>query len=501
MREYFIRTALILLALAVVITGCQQGQQQGSGSGTPPAESVESGIDAVVVNSTSGSAVAGSSVVVFQSGTEEEVANATTGDDGAFSLNLPPGNYDLLLKKEGYAGSKVINVRVVENKRTFVPIIQREATNPNWATTPPEVTLTGVKDGDVFDALFGYIPYRVTASAESPLDIDIIYAAVGKTPGARLLTGRRDIFVNTNDTGDQFIDPLNYAAAGDTTFQVVVYDTNGNRTQIYRYITITFPFVGNVDLLPPQLQVVLSYTLSKQIKFFSAAPQAAPEGTNLFVLISWRPTVNFDKYISDEDIPYGWHIYRSFDGENFERIATVPGYQFTYIDPSPLLTPGVKTYYRVTAFVGNQESEPSNILETTPLEPFFVRIDEPTDNATNVPTIPTFKWHPTATVSEYHYYAGALWDTLTGDMAWFTNPARLMLVNRTEWTWNEDGAYSGTPLETLQRGRTYEWNLIEAYALDDPLHPTAVSIASDGLGILFPYGVASTDHFTFTTQP
>ncbi|WP_287417954.1 hypothetical protein, partial [Oceanithermus sp.] len=123
------------------------------------------------------------------------------------------------------------------------------------------------------------------------------------------------------------------------------------------------------------------------------------------------------------------------------------------------------------------------------------------DGAVGAPVAPTFTWEASTTLSGYHYYAGAVWDTLTGENAWFASPASPMLVNRTSWTWNEDGAYTNTPLETLQRGRSYEWQLIEAYALDDPVHPTAVSIAADGLGLWFPFGVASTDHFTFTTAP
>jgi len=396
------------------------------------------------------------------------------------------------------AGSKVLNVRVAGDNWTSLPVIQRKAFNPSWPTDPPEVTLEKVEDGNVYDGSFGFIPYRVRVQPAAPLDTNLIYAALGKTPGAAFLTGQRAIFLGTNDTGDQLLDPLDYAAAGPTTFQVVVYDTNGNRTQLIRYVSISVPFIGGLDLVPPQLGNVLAVTVNRGLDFYSVAPQAAPPGGNLYVELSWIPKTDFSHY--PNNTPYGYHIYRSFDGENFERIATVDGATTFFRDPSPELAPGKETHYRVTAFVGDQESAPSNVLTTTPLEAFDVELLAPADGAQDVSVAPTFEWQPTATVGAHRYYAGALWDTLTGENAFFTNSAQIMLVDRTAWTWNEDGAFTGTPWETLQRGRTYEWHLIEAYALDDPVHPTAVSVAADGLGI-WSFGVPSTDHFTFTTEP
>jgi hypothetical protein len=496
--------AAVAAGLVLLLAACQTQSPpsagNGGGGGAGPQPSAESGtIVGYVVNANAGEAVAGSTVSVYEAGTDHLLGTTTTASDGSFSFDAAAGAVDLKFEKEGYAGSQVLNLWLDEEVPTRVYVIQRKAFNPAWPTTPPEVTLGKVNDGDVYEAAFGYIPYDVSVDPAEPLATELIYAALGKTPGSGFITGFREIFVSVDETGDQFLDPLDYAAAGPTTFQVVVYDTNGNRTQLFRHVEISFPFVSDVDLVAPEARGALSITLNKQIEFFGVAPLAAPAGANLYTDVFWLPKQDFSH--APNDRPYGYHVYRSFDGENFERIGTVDGFTTFYTDASPELAPGKTAYYRVTAFVGDLESEPSNVVTTTPLEPFDVQLLAPADGASDVSVTPTFSWQPTQTVSGYHYYAGAVWDTLTGERAWFASGAAPVLINRTEWTWNEDGAYTNTPLETLQRGRSYEWHLIEAYAMDDPVHPTAIAIAADGLGLWFPFGVASTDHFTFTTAP
>ena len=498
-RTRWLSIFAVLLGLALV--SCSGGTPPGDdgGGGTEPPEAVPPGILGYVVEANAGAAVVDSTIDIYPAGTSTPVATVSSGSDGSFTVDLDPGAYNLVAHKEGYAGSQVLNVRVAEDGKTNLTIIQRKAFHPDWPTDPPQVTLEKVEDGEVYDGNFGYVPYRIVANPAAPLKTDLIYAALGKTPGAGFITGFREIFVSIDDTGDVFLDPIPYGVVGPTTFQAVVYDTNGNRTQVNRYIEITFPFEGSVDLVAPELRMAMAFTLNKGLAFFSASPQAAPEGGNLYVQLVWLPQQDFSD--APNDAPYGYHIYRSFDGENYERIGTVFGFYNSYIDASPELAPGRTTWYKVTAFVGEIESEASNVLTTTPLDAFDVFLDAPADNAMDVSTTPTITRHVSQTVSNYHYYAGVLWDTLTGESLFWVDPTQFTLVNQTEWTWNEDGAYTGSPFETLQKGHSYEWQLALAYALDDPLHPTAVSVAADGLGLWAPFGMESTDHFTFTTAP
>jgi len=477
-------------ALLLLLTACPQtsGKQ-------------ETGISGYVVDSGAGEAVAETAISVYDAGTEDLVATVTSGEDGSFMISVPEGAYDLKLEKEGYAGSQVLNVQVKEDYTTPLNIIQRKAFNPNWPVTPPEVTLEGVADGDVFDSSFGYIPYRIISTPAENLSTNLIYAALGKTPGSGFITGFRDLFDSVDDTGMQYMDPLSYGVIGDTTFQVVVYDTNGNRTQLIRHVTITGAFMGENELQAPELRGVLAVTLGMNVGFYSVDGQTAPAGGNLFTYVLWQPKFDYSEYPNDE--PAGYRIYRSFDGENYAPIATVDMYTTMFTDASPDLEVGKTTYYKVTAFAGNDESEPSNALSTTPLDVFSVNLLSPEDNEMDVSVTPTFEWEMSE-VGSYRYVGIAVWDALTGEMATLASGAQPLLVNKTSYTWNEDGAYDGSGWYTLQPGRSYEWEAYEAYAVDDAAEPTAVSIAADGFGLWFPYGIygmPSGQHFTFTTAP
>lgn len=359
------------------------------------------------------------------------------------------------------------------------------------------MTVGQVDEGEVFDAIWGSIPFTVTSSPAAPLGTHVIFAALGHTPGSRFATGERAAWFGTNSTGQRYLSPWDYAAQGDTTFQVVVYDYNYNRTHIIRNIRVTYPFFAHADLVAPRAMGALAVTTSKQIGFL-----AAPPGGNLWVELRWVNGFNFEVGIQNGWV-VGCRVYRSFDGVNFTPLRTLGGWDCGFFrDSSADLAVGRKTYYRITNFVGNQESEPSNVVTTTPLPAWDVRLTAPADNAQNVSVTPTFTWTPTARVGAHQYYVGVLWDTLSGESVTLANWAQHPLVDQTSWTWNQDGSFNGTEWETLQRGRSYEWQLILAYALDHPTNPTAVSVAADPWGDgLWSAGVESTDFFTFTTAP
>ncbi len=481
--------ALAGMAVLLALSAC-------SLTGVPPAQTGH--IQGYVVEYNAGSPVAGATVKVYKAGTQQLLATLTSDTQGAFRITLPEGQYDLVASQTGYAGSQILNAQVVAGKTLPLTIIERKAFNPNWPTTPPDVVLEGVNDGDRFDANQGVILYRVRSNPASPLATNIIYSALGKVPGSGFLTGTRAYFSQVNDTGDAYLRIQDYAVAGDTTFVVVVYDTNGNRTELRRHIAITT--TGQTPAPEaPQLRSILAVTLGKPVQFFRLTPNGAPVEGNLWVQLTWSPVSSFGQV--PENVPHGYRIYRSFDGKNYTAIAAVPADTLTYLDHDPALNVGQRVYYRVAAFTGNRESRLSKALTTVPLAPFSVHLTAPADNAQGVSPRPTFAWTASQTVSPYHYYVGAIWDTLTGENAFFINNPDPALQNATTWTWNEDGSFTGSPWAELQKGRSYEWQIIEAYALDDPVHPTAVSVAADGLGTWFPYGVPSTDHFTFTTAP
>ena len=453
---------------------------------------INSGIGGTVTVSNAGGPVAGTTVTAYLTGTNAVAGSATTNASGFYNLKLNAATYDLTLSKAGMAGSQVIGVKLTQSSTTIQNIIQKPAffaSSLGYSTTPPAVTLGQVAEGAVYDAVNGLVPYQVNVTPSANLRSSLIYAAMGATPGSGYLTTRA-LVSEQNSTGQAYLDPLDYAAGGDTTFEVVVYDSNRNRTHLIRHIKVLNSFFQNNGnlLSTPTLKSALAITSNKSIGFNSVGPraQAAPDGADLYVSLLWTQAAKGSYY----------RVYRSFDATNFSPIVQTVGLSFK--DASADLAVGKRVCYKVSNFIGNQESALSSALCSTPLPVWDARLVSPSDDLTNVSTTPTFTWTHNAPAGTHQQYAILYLDTPQGTTGDIANQAQSLLVDSSSWTWNQDGAYTGTPLETLQRGRTYEWQLYGAYAVDDLNNPSVVSVAADGFGT-YTVENASTDVFTFTT--
>ena len=453
---------------------------------------INSGIGGTVTVSNAGGPVAGTTVTAYLTGSTTVVGSATTNASGFYNLKLNAGTYDLTLSKAGMAGSKVIGVKLTQSSATIQNIIQKPAffaSSLGYSTTPPAVTLGQVTEGAVYDAVNGSVPYQVNVTPSANLRSSLIYAAIGAMPGSGYLTTRA-LVSQQDSTGQAYLDPAAYAAGGDTTFEVVVYDSNRNRTHLIRRIKVlNLFFQNNGNLLStPTLKSALAITSNKSVSFNSVGvrTQAAPNGADLYVSLLWTKAAAGSYY----------RVYRGFDNKNFSQIVQTVGLSFK--DASADLAVGKRVCYKVSNFIGNQESALSSALCSTPLPVWDARLATPADDLTNVSTTPTFTWTHNAPAGTHQQYSLVYWDTPQGTTFDIANQAQSLLVDSSSWTWNQDGAYTGTPLETLQRGRTYEWQLYGAYAVNDLSNPSAISVAADGFGT-YTVENASTDVFTFTT--
>lgn len=451
-----------------------------------------SGIGGTVTVSNAGGPVAGTTVTAYLTGSSTAAGSAITDASGFYNLKLNAATYDLMLSKAGMAGSKVIGVKLTQNATTIQNIVQKPAffaSSLGYSTEPPTVTLAQVTEGAVYDAVNGLVPYQVNVTPGANLRTSLIYAAIGAMPGSGYLTTRA-LVSEQDSTGQAYLDPVAYAAGGDTTFEVVVYDSNRNRTHLIRHINVLNSyFQNNSNLLStPTLKSALAITSNKSIGFNSvgARAQAAPDGADLYVSLLWTAAAEGSYY----------RVYRSFDATNFTPILQTV--KTTFKDGSADLAVGKRVCYKVSNFIGQQESPLSSALCSTPLPVWDARLASPADDLTNVSTTPTFTWTHNAPAGTHQQYAVVYWDTPQGTGVDLANQAQSLLVDSSSWTWNQDGAYTGTPLERLQRGRTYEWQLYGAYAVDDLNNPTAVSVAADGFGT-YTVENASSDVFTFTT--
>lgn len=410
---------------------------------------------------------------------------------GHYQLTLPEGTYTVQVERDGHATSIVHGVRV--GSTTRLDVIQNPVFNPAWSLQPPVVAITGVADGDSF---VGPIAFRVDVTGDN--DISAIYVALGKTPGSGWLTAPRLFYGDVFTTGDDTINPADYGVEGWTTFEVVVYDQNSNRTHIIRRVYIE-PAVGPATIAPPASLAVLAVTLGDKVEFFGrpiVVPSGAgdfeihtaPAGGNMYVELDWTLS-------PDDGIISGYHIYRMLAGEaDFTRTGSVNPGTTEFRDSSPGLQAGLEVTYQVLAFSGDTESTTIEAA-TTPLDRWDVRLLTPADGATGVALHPTFSWEPTRVVGADQRYVWVLWDLAHG--AGFLLSEELL--NQTTHTFT---GTPGTVYDRLQPHRMYQWYIGEAFAYDDFYNPTAISIAVNDITWLTgnPHiPLSEAELFTFTT--
>ncbi len=454
-------------------------------------------IEGYVTDHLSGEAVAGATVLawpmagrpVYWSDSDYFGPQAVTDDNGYYKLVLPEGMYVVEVRKDGHATSRIEGVKVASTAR--VDTVLKPVANPNWSLEPPAVTVTGVTEGMTISG-----PISVKIDAQGPNHIQYIYAAFGKMPGAALLTAPRVIYDRTYTTGTFTIDPYAYGVAGETTFEVVVYDYNENRTHvIYRvYVTpgadgpVSSPSAPTANILTDTYwgvvipaRTALAVTLSKKTGFYSEPlePLAAPAGANLYVELRWLKAAEDASGVAGD----GYRIYRKLEGEDdYTLIYTVDATgaaSYLYRDSKPDLAVGRTAYYRITYFRGTAESAPLEAA-CTPLPAWDVRLVSPADHAENVPLYPTFTWTPSlAPAGTTQYYQMVFWDMGHG-------PANGILIraapNTTSVTYT---GIPGTVWERLLPHRMYHWAI--RFALDVDLSKNAISIAvNDGYTTTFP---------------
>jgi len=295
---------------------------------------------------------------------------------------------------------------------------------------------------------------------------------------------------------------------------VVVYTVNDTRVDKIVYLTIdrTPPevtervaptglwYVGwtsDADVeyysLPNPIKQILEEKLTKEMiqELKNYKPEHNIPETNIFVQLAWThaPATNMA----------GYNVYRSRDGENWEKIAfTTFNYRF---DKGFDLEPGKKYYYTVrTVYVDGTESENSNVVEVIPLDLFKVKLISPADNETDVSRTPTFRWKPvdwrdwTSTPhiggdlidndDIYFIYEGSprIYDTALSEQHIYYNnsiftqgPQQVSLpFDPTTGLWKRiypDGS-KDVQAEPLEKFKTYEWGLDLAaayYETDDGL--------------------------------
>ncbi|WP_041075994.1 carboxypeptidase regulatory-like domain-containing protein [Thermotoga caldifontis] len=456
-----------------------------------------------VLDFTTGKATVGATVDILQN--SDVVISTTTDENGHAKFYLPDGRYDVKITGEGRATSVVQNydpsiLRTIEtlSRRAMtdydvVPHVTVELFTPQGAPIPdPEATTL------TFDS----VKVKVTSSEV----MYVMYIGLDYVPSA---VARDAIALDTYE----FTTTLSLTRFDNVTvpMHVVVYTPNDTRVDKIVYLTIdrTPPEVtaryaptglwyagwtSDADVeyysLPSPIKQILEEKLPKEMieELKGYKPEHNIPETNIFVQLAWEHAPSTNRA--------GYNIYRSTDGENWEKVAFTTSY-FRF-DKGFDLEPGKKYYYTVrTVYVDGTESENSNVVEVVPLDLFKVKLISPADNETNVSRTPTFVWKPvdwrdwTSTPHiggneipdeeiTFVYYGPWIYDTAVSDQHIFydaftyTEGPQLVSLpfDPTSGSWIRiypDYSYD-YQLDPLEKFKTYEWGLdiaVAYYETDD----------------------------------
>ena len=524
----------------------------------------------VVVGYNTGPAVEGATVVIKNG--EDILTEGTTNEKGEVTFNVRgfPEKIDVEVKKQGHALSKIEGLKVEDIVGDFKEVQLRTAklfTDPE-SQTFPEVTLSFFDlQGNELDTTNITENFTLRVDVETGNHPSAIYAKIGNVPGAGFL-GERKLASDTKTATFTNIDVSIYY--GEQPLYVVFYDYNDNRVEKIEYITINREVEeveGNlfVPVSPVDLGYVgiVSYTRNQGVEFynndkllkivsdkfdfngannlpqdfeplknFGTGIEAAPQGTNLWIEISWLDydTLAYYGLVGPNVVrPDGYNVYRSFDGVNYRKIATV-GSDY-YLDPSAQNEVGKEVWYAVSSYKGDEESELVVLGSVIPLDSFNVNLKSPADRETNVSRQPTFVWEPTKeltspeSIVEY-YYTMWIYDLVQSENYIFPGILEgstvymydFATVGATEVSVTFKGNEGSPEYEDLswflylpsgiyeyednklEPGKTYDWGVDYAYAVSYDSDSVAYSIAIDyGWGIDPLDGVMPEMHNEFTT--
>ena len=474
------RFALVAMA-SLVMSACGGG---GGGGGVvlPPV----TGIIGNVSNSRGGPGVSGATITATQS-----MVSATTNPQGAYSLALNPGPYDVVAAAPGMAASKFQHVVVVQNSATTANLIMFPVFDPTKPVAAPTISVTGLTQ-----SVAGSVPFTITVTASNPVRrIDVRTGNLNALPQTE--------FVDTGTANTTLISTA--LANGPGFVDIIAYDLNQNAAELIVAFTVNNPASGSAPATPTGF-FVEAVTTGQSLGLFSTRRAqlfstlgirqdphiitvgsrsinilAAPSNATLFVEPAWNAVTGAT----------GYKVYRSSSGAGpFVLVAQVT--TTFYDDADPSLAPGVPVTYRVTAFNVAGESAPTAATTVTPLPAFNLNLTSPRNGAAGASTQPIFSWTPTSLVGVDQFYD--IFVTGLNDVfpAWQTTNFTIRDITSLSF-----GAFANPSVPPLQSGKMYQWDIYEALAL------TQYAINSVAIAVANGSGQVATGSlngpFTFTT--
>ena len=426
-----------------------------------------------VTESKGGTGIAQAKVSVSR--TTGETVEVLTGEDGSFLLHIFPGVYQLTVKKDGFAVSRVQQLTLADGQEFQLELPLLKKVRADWPTVPAVIALANLSGTEAITPTSGYINFDIDCASPvgiKQVDVRFNHSSIDydlQFPGTAHCTVDYDTLY--------LPDGLNY-------IKISVYDTNNNYTELYQPLYVENDLQQNQIESPviTQLQAITfgqSMELMKKKKELAETslwkttedlkPLLRQADTTILTSVKWNMVDNAQ----------GYRIYRSLDDDKAYRLigtTTTTG----YVDASADLEPGRKVYYRIVAFVGSTLSEPGVGVYTIPLEPFNVTLLMPANGGVVKQAKPTFTWKNsqlTGSKQTYRIVVRGVTDVVPTLNAMVQSKTSLECVS-----------------SSLENGKEYEWDIVEAMAYEEytPV-ASAISYSSQGDGSI-------NGSFSFTTQ-
>ncbi|ANE42117.1 hypothetical protein JM64_09470 [Fervidobacterium ngatamarikiense] len=487
---------------------------------------------------------------------------------------------NVLISKDGYARTSILGMKCLRDQKTEITTTLRKATAAQTTMEVPievDVKFYDSKNGNpvdvATDVTLSSIYIVVTATpVEFDGGINIIYAKANGIPGASYFSAPR-LYAAASNVLEGSLSLAEFE--GEIPIVVDVYDHNDNKVEKIFWINVKrtpqtgiTPYIvqRNTAYYTTQYDIY-AYTRRQAVKYYSMPkipenikgvdangntfePAGAPnDDSNLWIEVRWRRWYS----ASGTTQPKAYRVYRSFDGENWSAIATLPESYYYYRDSSPLLEVGKKTWYAVSSVYDGYEATLTVIGYVTPLPLLNIEVETPKNGSTNVSRDTIFKWKfagveaykPTdeesPTTSLKYVYSLWIYDWIQNDITYyglgFINPSNnnayyYRLLTDTEEVevkfsdyfkgnvedpvygpyWIDFGLADAYPYDKLQANKTFSWTLRHAWAqkiynglsLNDPdkkFKSVAYSIHADDTGVLLgsSLSIKPSVYYTFTT--
>lgn len=355
----------------------------------------------------SGSVVEGVTVVVKDAeGTVR--GSATTDSKGkATVIAWVKGDVEELnafISKPGYAKDVIFGVRLVKDQTYQLTTTLRKAMLGETTTDVPiDVDVNIYTDStkttpvDLNNVTSDSIYVVVTAiPTEFTRGIGAIYSKANGIPGSSIFAGER-LFGQDVSHVEGLVSVKEFS--GVIPLVTDVYDYYDNKVEKLVWLNIVrTPTLGYQvekyssveDTTDSTNYDLLAYTCR------TGESHKKPLATSLWVEVRWLPW-QFSSQKDTTTPPKSYNIYRSFNGTNYDLIATLesprkPLGTMRYKDSSPLLEVGKETWYAVSAVYDGYEATKTVIGSVTPLPLVQIEYIGPLNGAKNVSTDPTFGW-------------------------------------------------------------------------------------------------------------